>query len=74
MPWNSFRNNPKFEIKTCNIEYYEKAFGLLKKEVITELTWKVLLKLSQVYFNRGDLKKAKEFSHLWQEINFSYFK
>ena len=50
------------------IEYFEKAFELLQEKNIHELTWRVLLKLSQVYFNRGDINKAKLLSHYGKEL------
>ncbi len=40
---------------------------------LTELTWKVLLKLTQIYFNRGDLNKAKDFSVYGKKLIYSYF-
>ena len=50
------------------IEYFEKAFELLKEKNLHQLTWRVLLKLSQVYFSRGDINKAKIFSHYGKKL------
>lgn len=42
------------------LEYYERAFEILKDASITELTWKVLLRISEIYFERGNIQKAKK--------------
>ncbi len=58
--------------KTLNlkpqIEYFEKAFNLLQEKNINELTWMLLFKLSEAYLRRGDLNKAKWFSHYGKEL------
>ncbi|MBE0570599.1 MAG: protein kinase, partial [Ignavibacteriaceae bacterium] len=41
--------------------YFEKAYDLIKDESVTELTWKVLYEISQLYVERGNYTKAKRF-------------
>ncbi|NWF50385.1 MAG: protein kinase [Ignavibacteriaceae bacterium] len=43
------------------IDYFEIAYGAIEKLSITELTWKVLLALSDAYYLRGNFKKCVEF-------------
>lgn len=45
---------------TNSLEYYERAFEILKDASITELTWKVLLRISEIYLERGNIQKAKK--------------
>lgn len=42
------------------IEHFEKALSIIENENITELTWKVLLAISEVYIERGFINKAKK--------------
>ncbi len=48
--------------------YFEEAFEKIKGAIVTELTWKILLKLTVHYLNRGNNKKAKDFSFYGSEI------
>ena len=41
--------------------YFEKAYDLIKDESVTELTWKVIYEISQLYIERGNYSKAKRF-------------
>jgi len=53
------------------IEYLERSYELIKDKSISELTWKVLLALSEIYFERGNFNKAKGFFIYAKElINF----
>lgn len=53
---NSYKNN---ELENP-INYFEKAFEILKELNVTELTWKILLEISCFYFERGNREKAYE--------------
>ena len=44
------------------IEYFENVYQFIEDFTITELTWKVLYKMSDYYFDRGNKLKAKEFA------------
>src|SRR4030066_260555 len=44
-----------------SLVYFEKAYELIKDENISELTWKVLYEISELYIERGNLNKAKHF-------------
>lgn len=48
--------------------YFEKAYELIKDENISELTWKVLYEISEIYIERGNLKKAKDFVTYTKEL------
>ena len=41
--------------------YFEKSYDLIKDESVTELTWKVMFEISQLYVERGNYTKAKRF-------------
>jgi tetratricopeptide (TPR) repeat protein len=41
--------------------YFEKAYDLIKDESVTELTWKVMYEISQLYVERGNYTKAKRY-------------
>ncbi|MDZ7625134.1 MAG: hypothetical protein U5J96_11920 [Ignavibacteriaceae bacterium] len=41
--------------------HFEKAYDLIKDESVTELTWKVMYEISQLYVERGNYTKAKRF-------------
>jgi tetratricopeptide (TPR) repeat protein len=42
-------------------EHFERAYELLSRESIIELTWKVLYSLAMEYSRRGNMNKAKNF-------------
>jgi serine/threonine protein kinase/tetratricopeptide (TPR) repeat protein len=48
--------------------YFEKAYELIKDESISELTWKVLYEILLQYFERGNLRKAKDFVTYTREL------
>jgi hypothetical protein len=48
--------------------YFEKAYELVKDENISELTWKVLFEISELYIERGNLNKAKHFVTYTREL------
>lgn len=48
--------------------YFEKAFELIKEEIITELTWKVLYEIAELYVERGNLSKAKHYVTYTREL------
>ena len=48
--------------------YFEKAYELIKDENITELTWKVLYEISELYIDRGNLNRAKYFVTYSREL------
>ncbi len=48
--------------------YFEKAYELIKDENISELTWKVLFEISELYIERGNLNKAKHFVTYTREL------
>ena len=50
------------------MSYFEKAYNLIKEENITELTWKVLFEISDLYIERGNLSKAKYFVTYAREL------
>ena len=51
-----------------SINFFEKAFSLLKDEIITELTWKVLIELAESYANRGNYIKVKDYANYSKEV------
>jgi tetratricopeptide (TPR) repeat protein len=48
--------------------YFEKAYEIIKDENITELTWKVLSEISELYIDRGNLNKSKHFITYAREL------
>lgn len=50
------------------VELLNEAYELIKDEVVTELTWKVLYALSEHYFQRGNIKKANEYLFYAKEV------
>ena len=44
------------------VDYLMKAYEFISEFSITELTWKVLFKLAEIYFERGNFSKSKEFN------------
>jgi serine/threonine protein kinase/tetratricopeptide (TPR) repeat protein len=55
--------NLKTENLLSQLEYLEEAYELIKEENITEVTWRVLLSLSNIYSERGNIQKAKKYCH-----------
>jgi len=51
-----------------SLVYFEKAYELIKDENISELTWKVLYEISELYIERGNLNKAKHFVTYTREL------
>ncbi|MGA9295747.1 MAG: serine/threonine-protein kinase [Ignavibacteriaceae bacterium] len=43
------------------INLYKRSLNLIKDETIIELTWKVLLEISEYYLNRGNFTKSKDY-------------
>lgn len=41
--------------------HFEKAFDLIKDKSITELTWKVVFEISELYIGRGNYTEAKRY-------------
>ena len=39
---------------------YSAAYEIIEDSYITELTWKVLLKLSEIYYERGNFSKITD--------------
>jgi serine/threonine protein kinase len=52
-------NQERIEGYNSSIEYFESAFNQLENESISELTWKVLVAITELYFERGNYHKAK---------------
>jgi hypothetical protein len=50
------------------IVHFEKAYELIKEENIYELTWKVLFAISELYIERGNLSKAKNYTVYAREL------
>ena len=44
------------------IDYLLEAFNYIKESSITELSWKVLYRLSEIYFERGNYSKSEEYN------------
>jgi hypothetical protein len=44
------------------VDYLLDAYGFLAESTITELTWKVLFRLADLYYDRGNFPKSKEFN------------
>ena len=53
------KSKPEIEENPA-IEYFEKAYGLIENESITELTWKILFEIAVSYWERGNINKAKK--------------
>ena len=56
------KQNTELKLNSA-IEYYEKAYEFIEDFTITELTWKVLSKIADFYFIRGNKLKAKKFAN-----------
>lgn len=54
---SSVHKNPKL---SPSIEHYERALSMVENEDVTEITWKVLFKMSEILIERGFLNKAKK--------------
>ncbi len=50
------------------IDYFERAYDLIKNESITELTWKILWALAEIYRQRGNIEKSKNYSNYAKEL------
>ena len=50
------------------LTYFENAYELIKDENIAELTWKILYSISDLYIERGNLNKAKQFVVYTREL------
>ena len=50
------------------LTYFENAYELIKDENIAELTWKILYSISDIYIERGNLSKAKQFVVYTREL------
>jgi len=44
------------------IDYLLEAFNFIKESSITELSWKVLFRLAEIYYERGNYSKSEEFN------------
>jgi hypothetical protein len=44
------------------IDYLLEAFNYIKESNITELSWKVLYRLAEIYFERGNYSKSEEYN------------
>lgn len=50
----------KIEGYLSSSEYFESAYNKIENESITELTWKVLVAITELYWERGNYHKAKK--------------
>jgi hypothetical protein len=50
------------------LEHFERAYELVKDESVAEITWKILLAMSELYIERGNLSKAKVFTIYGKEL------
>ncbi|MBT8379692.1 MAG: protein kinase [Ignavibacteria bacterium] len=50
------------------LEHFEKAYALVKDERISEITWKILLAIAELYIDRGNLSKAKAYTIYGKEL------
>jgi serine/threonine protein kinase len=46
------------------IDYLLEAFNYINESSITELSWKVLFQLAEIYYERGNYSKSEEFNSL----------
>ena len=53
--------DPTLSLKT-QIDYLNIAYEKIEDTYITEITWKVLFELANIFNDRGNLKKAQEYS------------
>jgi hypothetical protein len=44
------------------IDYLLEAFNFIRESSITELSWKVLFRLAEIYYERGNYSKSEEFN------------
>ena len=52
--------NEKMEELKSPLEYFETAFSKLENESINEITWKVLLAISEMFIERGNYHRSKK--------------
>jgi len=50
------------------LTHFEKAYELIKDGNISELTWKILFAISELYIERGNLNKAKQYVIYTREL------
>lgn len=50
------------------IDYFERAYDLIINESISELTWKILWALAEIYKQRGNIEKSKNYSKYAKEL------
>jgi len=50
------------------IDYFERAYNLIKNESISELTWKILWALAESYRQRGNIEKSKDYGNYAKEL------
>jgi len=50
------------------IDYFERAYDLIKNESISELTWKILWALAESYRQRGNIEKSKNYDKYTKEL------
>jgi len=50
------------------IDYFKRAYDLIKNESITELTWKILWALAEIYRQRGNIEKSKNYNKYAKEL------
>jgi tetratricopeptide (TPR) repeat protein len=55
------------------IDYLLEAFKYINESSITELSWKVLYRLAEIYYERGNYSKSEEFnSYAMSVMNFIF--
>ncbi len=50
------------------LEYFNTAYDMVKEESISEITWKILFVLSELYLSRGNYQKAKSYFSYTREL------
>ena len=50
------------------LEYFNTAYDMVKEESISEITWKILFALSELYLSRGNYQKAKSYFSYTREL------
>lgn len=50
------------------LEHFEDAYNLVKNQSVTEMTWKILLAMAEIYIERGNFQKAKVFTVYGREL------
>lgn len=46
------------------IKNFEKAFEIIENESVTELTWKILFEITNLYWERGNINKSKSLAFM----------